>query len=82
MRYILSSPVLTVKIVTSLLSEPNQFPNTSVITAKQLAKDYHTLSELLQSLDLKPNYVAGPDVTDGGDDFLIQYYFCCIVVTY
>ena len=51
--------------------EPNQFGNTSVVTAKQLAKDYHTLSNLLQSVHLKPNYVAGPDVTEGGDDFLI-----------
>ena len=51
--------------------EPNQFGNTSVVTAKQLAKDYYTLSNLLQNLDLKPKHVAGPDVTEGGDDFLV-----------
>lgn len=52
-------------------TEPNQFGNTSVVTAKQLAKDYNTLSNLLQSLHLKPNYVAGPDIAGGGDDFLV-----------
>lgn len=53
--------------------EPNKFPNTSVVTAKQLAKDYHTLSKLLHRLNLKPRFVAGPDVTQGGEDFLEGY---------
>ena len=57
------------------ISEPDAFPfitNTTVVSAEQLAKDFGTLRGLLVKLKLKPLYVAGPDITNGGDEFLTR----------
>ena len=58
------------------IPEPDMFPfitNTTVVSAEQLAKDFGTLRGLLDKLNLKPSYVAGPDITNGGDEFLARW---------
>ena len=45
----------------------------SDISPEQLAKDFGTLRKLLDKMSITANYVAGPDITQGGDGFLERY---------
>ena len=55
------------------IAEPNLFPkltNTTVISAEQLANDFSSLKKLVQILNLKPTYIAGPDISQSGSEYL------------
>lgn len=57
----------------SSIAEPNLFPkltNTTVISAEQLAKDFGGLKKLVENLHLKPTYIAGPDISQSGTEYL------------
>lgn len=66
-------------IDTVIHAEPNRFPevNNSInVSASQLAKDFATLKDLVGKLNMKPNYIAGPDIAGGGDNYLTEYVPC------
>ncbi len=48
------------------LSEPDHYGVNDSVTPKQMAADFSSLQKVLSDYDLKPRFIAGPDVAGQG----------------